>query len=29
MSKSAKLDNNQFSITDGASQVKSQCTAIE
>lgn len=29
MSESAKLDNNQFWIIDGASQMKSQCTAEE
>lgn len=29
MSESAKLDNNHFRIIDGASQIKSQCTAKE
>lgn len=29
MSKSAKLDNNQFWIIDGASHTKSECAAIE
>lgn len=29
MSESAKLDNNQFKIIDGGSQIKLQCTAKE